>query len=412
LRFVTITHINPVDVGGSHRVTSKVFKNAQPTDLVIDITIGQIQDYGRLFQGGKLITVNRILIILLCTAVTLVLSSFIFLYILSPGEAVPVLTGDGSPIENSIYKIEKWKVGGVEQKMIIYGQNVDNPVILFLHGGPGLCEFPLINETNKELEKYATIIYWGQRGSSLSPVPTTSESLSLERFVEDTIEISERARKRFGKRKIFLLTHSWGSLFGMIAAARRPDLFNAYIGISQISNWAESDQRAYGWSVDKARRDENKKAIEELEAISPYTSKDLQKKGVLLRYVNDFGAGMLHDMDQMYNLLLKPLITVNEYSMGEKLSYFPTLIASTEAMMPEIGVVNLFKKIPKIEIPVYLIHGKHDQQVSYSLTREYFDHLKAPRKEFFTFENSAHGLIPEEPEKYKKIMIKILLENP
>jgi len=141
-------------------------------------------------------TIKKIILILLSITGGTILLCFAYLFSVSGNKAIPVLTEDGSPIENSIYKIEKWKIGNIEQKMIIYGQNLENPVVLFLHGGPGLTEFPYVNKVHKEIEKHATIVYWQQRGSSLSPVEeATTESLNTKLFVEDIIEITERLKK-------------------------------------------------------------------------------------------------------------------------------------------------------------------------------------------------------------------------
>ena len=357
-------------------------------------------------------TIKKIILILLSITGGTILLCFAYLFSVSGNKAIPVLTEDGSPIENSIYKIEKWKIGNIEQKMIIYGQNLENPVVLFLHGGPGLTEFPYVNKVHKEIEKHATIVYWQQRGSSLSPVEeATTESLNTKLFVEDIIEITERLKKKFNKKQIFLVAHSWGTLIGMLAVDKRPDLFKAYIGISQITNWQESDLRAYNWALDKAKKEQNIEATKELEALAPYNSNDFDKKGILLEHLSRFGGGVLHDTTQMFDLFMKPLLNVREYSVGEKLSYFPTLVESTQMLLPEALLIDLSKKLPSMKIPVYLVHGKYDQQVSYSLTREYYDSLKAPKKKFFTFEHSAHGLIMEEPEKYKETIVNILLEN-
>lgn len=356
--------------------------------------------------------VKKILITVLALFLFTVLSVFIYLYFVSTGKAVAVEGSATTPLKNIIYEIETRNIGNLDQKLIIYGQNIENPVLLFLHGGPGMPIFPMVNAINKELEKHVTIVYWQQRGSSLSPVKESNKaSLDIDQFVNDTIEISEYLKTRFKKEKIYLMGQSWGALLSMLVIDKRPDLFKAYLGISQLSNWIESDNRAYQWALNNAKKLKDTDALIKLENIAPYSSTDLNKKAVLLDYVGTNGAGIMHDMSKMFSAIIAPLITVREYTLTEKLRYFPVLIDSAGYMLPNLLSINLFNKVPEISIPIYMLHGKHDQQVNYSLTKEYFKHLKAPKKKFFTFEYSAHGVIMEEPEKYIKIVIEDFLKN-
>jgi len=355
---------------------------------------------------------KKTLIALLALILIPLLSVFIYLFSVSSGKAVAVEGSETTPLKNSIYEIETKTIGNLQQKLIIYGQNKENPVLLFLHGGPGMPVFPMVNAINKELEKHVTIVYWQQRGSSVSPVKESNkENLNIDLFINDTIEISEYLKTRFKKKKIYLMGQSWGALLAMLVIDKRPDLFKAYLGISQLSNWTESDNRAYQWALKHAKESGNTDALIELENLAPYSSTDLNKKGVLLSYVSANGAGVMHDMSKMFSALILPLLTAREYTLGEKMNYFPVLVESSQVMIPDLLSINLFKKVPKIKIPIYILHGKHDQQANYSISKEYFNYLKAPKKKFITFENSAHGMIMEEPEKYRKIVIEDFLKN-
>ncbi|MFC1669947.1 alpha/beta fold hydrolase [Spirochaetota bacterium] len=308
--------------------------------------------------------------------------------------------------------IEKWKIGNLDQSLIIYGRDIDNPAMLFLHGGPGFSEFPYVNYINKKLEKHLTFIYWEQRGSVKSPTDSiTDKTINLNQLVKDTIEVAEKVKKKFKKEKIYLLGHSWGTLPGILAAHKRPDLFHAYIGISQIVNWLESDKLAHKWALDKAKKEKNIKAIDELKKVVPYSSKDFKKKQVLMKWVANFGGGMTHVKKSMFHTFIYPLIKVREFTFTDKLNFFPSGMKSMNLLWEEIIRVNLFKKIQRIKIPVYILHGKFDQQVSYVLSKQYFNKLKSPGKKFYTFDRSAHGVIWEEPKKYKKIIINDILNK-
>jgi pimeloyl-ACP methyl ester carboxylesterase len=67
---------------------------------------------------------------------------------------------------------------------------------------------------------------------------------------------------------------------------------------------------------------------------------------------------------------------------------------------------DLGKEVPSLSIPVYFLHGIYDYTVSYSLARDYFKTLKSPVKGIYTFDQSAHSPLFEEPAKLKRILLE------
>lgn len=130
--------------------------------------------------------------------------------------------------------------------MIIKSKNVSNPVLLFVHGGPGMPEY----KYSSALEDNFTVVWWDQRGAGLSYHSGMSkEKMTTEQFVSDTIEVSKYLCQRFKQEKIYLLGHSWGSLIAIQAAQKSPELYYAYIGVAQITNQIESEKIAYDYMV-------------------------------------------------------------------------------------------------------------------------------------------------------------------
>ena len=58
----------------------------------------------------------------------------------------------------------------------------------------------------------------------------------------------------------------------------------------------------------------------------------------------------------------------------------------------------------ELSIPVYFFHGIYDYTCSYTEARAYFEVIKAPVKGFYTFDQSAHSPIFEEPDKVRRIL--------
>ena len=126
----------------------------------------------------------------------------------------------------------------------------------------------------RPLEEYFTIVQYDQRGAGRTyneADPRIVEStLQIDRYVSDAIELAEYVEQRYGAVKVVLMSHSWGTVVGMKAALRQPDLFSAYVGIGQIINSRENERVSFEYAVAQATKARNKTALEELKSIAPY----------------------------------------------------------------------------------------------------------------------------------------------
>lgn len=177
---------------------------------------------------------------------------------------------------NGIASLEKISLGGVNQSIQIRGADKSKPILLFLHGGPGFPQMPFAH-LNAELERHFVVVQWDQRGagkSYSSSIP--DESMRVAQFVADAHELVQILLARFGAQRCYLVAHSWGSLFGAQLAAQHPDLFFAYVGIGQTVDLPQTEQVLYQFALDSARREDNQKAIADLQRIGrpPHSNAD------------------------------------------------------------------------------------------------------------------------------------------
>ncbi len=354
----------------------------------------------------------RVLKVVLSVILLIIISAFAYLYVQSPGNAQPLTDKYGKEIQDSISVIEKWKIGGLDQYLIIRGQNKNNPVLLYLHGGPGSPEFAFFRVQNKSIEKYFTVVHWEQRGAGKSFNPDIPvSSMNVEQFISDTIEISEQLKKKFNTDKIYLLGHSWGSLLGALTVKKRPDLYKAFIGVGQAVNLTESERIAWEWVLDMARKADNTEAVKELEEIGPgpYGVNDFSKKGTELKWVIHFGGGMIHETKGIYMKMLDMIVHTPEYTVMDKVNFFRGNQWSIQQMWDKMMKVNLFISVKEFQIPVYILQGDYDYQVSTPVVKKYFAAFNAPVKKYYSFKQSAHGTIFEEPELFHKIMVEDVL---
>ncbi|MDD3036587.1 alpha/beta hydrolase [Bacteroides sp.] len=300
------------------------------------------------------------------------------------------------------------KIGGIKQGYFIRSENERNPVILFLHGGPGSPELPMIKDT--QLEQYFTVCYWDQRGAGMTfSSDTDPATMTIDQFVEDTRQMTDSLRKWYGMEKIYLMGHSWGSYLGIKTIEKYPELYHAYIGIGQVCNQLESERQAYDYIVSEARKADDKKTIEAFELYDKYAD-DFPSNDYLLKVrtnsMNKYGVGIKHKDISMFDIAID-LLYYRGYTLEDKLNYLQGTMFSLNNMFHRIIEDNLFETSTRFEIPVYILQGKYDYQVSYQLAKEYSDSIDAPKKDFFTFEESAHSPNLEEPQRFVEIVKSI-----
>jgi pimeloyl-ACP methyl ester carboxylesterase len=297
--------------------------------------------------------------------------------------------------------------------MFIKSKDINNPVLLFVHGGPGMPVYFLTQRYPTRLEDNFTVVWWEQRGAGLSYYPDIPpETMTADQFVSDTVKVTNYLRERFGKEKIYLMGHSWGSYIGIQAAAQKPELYYAYIGMGQVSYQIQSEQLAYRYALEKYKMNGNLDMVQKLEAAPPTETVPLPAAYEALRdeYMHGVGIGTTRDMKSVITGIFLPSWRFREYSFREKVNLWRGKIFSRSGdfnLWNKIQATDLTQQVTELEIPVYFFHGKYDYTCAYPLAKDFFEKLKAPIKGFYTFERSAHSPVFEEPEK----MLKILLED-
>jgi pimeloyl-ACP methyl ester carboxylesterase len=348
------------------------------------------------------------MIVPLIAATVLLLSVLLLgcaLLLLSPGTPKPFLDASGKPLAGSISEKIHVNINGVVQGMFIKGRNARNPVLLYLHGG--LPDHFLNDRYATGLEEIFTIVWWEQRGSGLSFHPDMApESLNPEQLVSDTLALTKLLRTRFGQEKIYIMGRSGGTFFGIQAAARAPELYHAYIAVAQISNQLESERLAHRYMLARYKDEGNHKMAQRLEEAPIGDTAPLPDAYLKVRDVamHELGVGTTHDMKSVFTDMFLRSLLHREYTLGEKINLWRGKLFSGSRLWNTQLSTDLTRKVTRLDIPVYFLHGVHDYTVSYPLANAYFERLEAPVKGFYTFKQSAHTPFFEEPERTREIM--------
>jgi pimeloyl-ACP methyl ester carboxylesterase len=359
-------------------------------------------------QKGGRIMLSILFVILVCKLI------FIgALQVYSQGKVIPFLDENGKPLAGSISEKIRVKINGVEQGMFIKSKNSNNPVLLYLHGG--MPDYFLTRKYPTGLEDYFTVVWWEQRGSGLSySADIPPETMTLEQMISDTKEVTNYLRKRFLQEKIYLMGHSGGTFIGIQVAASAPELYHAYIGVAQMSNQLKSERLAYEYMLKKFRENGNTKMVRKLEA-APVTMTDGTPNAYrALRdpAMHTLGIGTTHEMKSVITGIFLPSLTCREYTLIEKINMWRGKSRSGISILwAKILVTDLSMQVPELKLPVYFFEGLYDYTCSYSEAKSYFEKLKAPIKGFYTFEQSAHSPLFEEPEKMQHIIKEDVLSG-
>lgn len=309
--------------------------------------------------------------------------------------------------ERAVSALEGIELGGFEQTVLLRGQDRHNPVLLYLHGGPGFAHLPLARFYSEELERHFVVAHWDQRGAGASCEGTDWSQLSLDRIVADTIELSEQLAGRFGGGgKIVLLGHSWGSVVGALAVQKRPDLYHAYIGLGQLVHGLRNEELSYEWVVGEAQRRGDTKAAAELAGIHPpyETNDDLRvQRGWLNSYDGSIYA------TERANEALVPLLLGSEYTLGTRLRFFSCFMQSLDTLWGEVSKIDFLTDLSRLDVPVYFFTGRHDWNTPFPLVEEWEASLEAPHVEIVWFENSGHMIPLENPEGFQRAVIEKVL---
>ncbi|MDX8046670.1 alpha/beta hydrolase [Gracilibacillus sp. S3-1-1] len=297
------------------------------------------------------------------------------------------------------------EVDGHRTGLFIESTDFANPVLLFLHGGPGYPEYALIKNAGLRWEEEFTVCYLEQRGTGISYNASTQGELTLEQMIADTISVVEYVKQKYNKEKVYLMGHSWGSLLGSIIASRYPHLFHAYIGVGQFGRFFESNRDTYQFLLETAINNGDDKAEKDIRSVTFdegfYQNKEYRR--ILNRYVDKYGGGVKRAGYTQWQGM-KELLSCKKYTLKERLNIVKGVFTSYQALVETMNQADATLLASEFEIPVYIMNGKHDYQTSFNEAKRFYEKLKAPLKRFYTFEKSAHSPFIDEEEKFIQII--------
>ena len=303
---------------------------------------------------------------------------------------------------------KKIPVNGAMQKIHVISNDISLPVLLFLHGGPGVVNRHSVIADNKDLLDSFTIATWDQRGTGGSYKDVDHNALTIDQLVEDANEVVNYLCKEFNKENIFVIGGSWGSLLGIRLAYAHPEHLAAFVGFGQFVDGAKNENISYQFTLDQAKAAGDEETVRKLESVGP-PIKGMYKGGfdgmmvqrnAMMKYG---GYSKSEGKRSYYDSFVKPMLLSGEYSLSDLLGIIFGYKKVLKVMWPEIGQEDL-TKYTEFSVPIYVFDGRLDMNTPAELVEEWFAKINAPHKELIWFENSGHNPMGDEPERFKKLL--------
>lgn len=298
-------------------------------------------------------------------------------------------------------------LGGVEQYVEIKSSSASNPVLLFIHGGPAWPQTPQLRYFNDELSEHYSLVIWEQRGAGKSfEKDSIPNILSLDQIVKDGHELTNWLKAKFNTKQIFLAGYSWGSLVGVELANQYPQDYIAYIGIAQLINMDIGMKISRTWLREQATLHNDTIAISQIDSLEIAENYDDKldrffKQWLLLNKYN--GAVYLTESEAKVEKAMAYYKDYRDYD------WFAVWEKSSKRLQGDMFGADI-RNITSLQIPVFLLEGRHDWNIPSTLAEHWLITLEAPKKGLFWFEQSGHGPLEEEPEKFNQVMIDILTD--
>lgn len=290
------------------------------------------------------------------------------------------------------------RLNGIPQWITVSGQDCRNPVLLFIHGGPGNPISPFADALYGAWARDFTLVQWDQRGAGrtygrnlpvreLEPEEFARTPLTLALMAADGIAVAEYLQRRLGKAKLILTGSSWGSALAVEMAHLRPEIFQAYVGVSQLVGTPDL-VASHALALQRAKELGDQPAIDTLQSLGTPPWQNPRSFGQLRRIVRSYEARRTEPGPAWHPAAdYAGAQDRAAYEAGEDFSFLKLVGFKGDGMLWQL---NLMQQRTRFKLPVFLVQGEEDLLTVPAVTQAWFDRIEAPRKQLVTVPRAGH----------------------
>ena len=320
--------------------------------------------------------------------------------------------------ENGIQESDYIDINGIKQYIQIRGEDTENPIMIFIHGGPASPTGYVSAYYQKDLESELTIINYDQRGCGRTYYANNLDrNANIELLVEDLNGIVEYAKERFNKEKVIIAGHSWGTVIGSIYAQKYPENVSCYIGVSQITSLYENKLNAARMAIKEAEMKDAKAAdklselVERMSSVSKYEDMSIDDLNQLVSLTAKYIAcdGEMSGIRQIWTGITSPDMNIDD------IKWFLSMIDTEKFFAQNKDIMeyaffgfDIYDLSLTYDVPVYYISSEGDYAVCQNDVQNYYESIEAPGKAFYLLENVGHTMFMDNPKLYCESIKTIL----
>lgn len=332
-------------------------------------------------------------------------------FVARPATTDPIVDADGDVVPGSVAELTTVDVGDHSLALMVRGVDTDNPVLLFLAGGPGGSELGAMRRHSADLENDFVVATLDQRGTGTSydQLDPTS-TMTLDEAVADAVTVTNYLRERFDEQMIYLVGQSWGTTLGVLAAQQNPELFSAFVGVGQMVSQKATDRLFYEDTLRWARDEGNTDLVRMLEEAGPPPYSDVLNYEAALSHWMDVHP-YEHSANSEGSGEMSENIFVKEYSLLDQIHLLGATLDVFSVLYPQLQDIDFRTQATELDVPVYLAQGRHEAPGRQVLAQEWFEQLRAPSKDLTYFDTSGHRPLWEQPAEFRHLMTTVRNET-
>lgn len=328
-----------------------------------------------------------------------------------PASTDEIVGADGEALPDSVAELTTVDVGGADLGLMLRGSSAENPVLLFLAGGPGGSERGAMRNHLEALEDSFVVATWDQRGTGTSyPALDPTSTLTLDAAVADTLAVTDYLRQRFDQERIYVVGQSWGSILGVLAVQESPERFRAFVGTGQMVSPLETDRLIYDDTLEWATDAGDDALADSLRDIGPPPYDRMLDYETALAYEHE-----VYPYDHSTNSEgeggFSENFIVPEYTLTDQIHLLAGFVDTFAALYPQIQDIDFRTGATDFEVPVFFVQGRREAPGRSEPFDEWYPMIEAPTKDMVVLSTSGHRPLFEQPDEFVAYMVDTVLAS-